>query len=762
MDPVGDKDALRYSISASHSAPRYNRDGQGRVFGLDDGIRIVFSRDRTEQGVEVAPKGRPYIPRYSARILEGSASRHLGRLLLRPDDTSTFDSAAAFVAVDAPRARQLEVDDTPDYRSLSRPSSLQQDDELQTGESTLSGFSTLEADVRRQTAEMERHVKAKPTDVEAWIAYSTLHLKLSPDYVPNALVDPLSLPQSRATAEVTLSILARGLEAHPSNFLSPTLHIAYIRAAEKFWPLEKVTGRWKNVLRELGERVGTPGAEDLEEGMMSVWLGYIEWREGQGFGKSDDRGAGGVDEVIDVYIECLGKLTKGDISKQVQSREENQLYLFLRACIFMKQAGELKPLMLIRLTNRAGYGERALACFQALMEITFFKPDHLRPTSQSGSEWFQRLLSDFEVFWDEEVPRFGDPRSKGWRDARSDDPSPPEYPEMTHVSEDPFEKWLEAERHADEVMRTPGRSKNLDDEEDPFRVVLYADIQPFLFPIRSPQVRLQLVYAYLAFIGLPFCPPDVPTTSPTASDPHLRSELAYNDAVRAVFWPPRTDVRRIPWQTVGGEPMMPEVSTVLADPFGSPVKCWASERNTLFAQSARWFRDLNGADLAHVDVELARNSFMLLRPLIPDPSFTLAYFAFEAAVSPKSAVKAAKAILADDRDNLVLWDGYARLERQRGNATAARTVYVTALQAAMAEGSTADDEERLEVWSSWAEMEFEHDEARCLAVILMAAGFDLQGLARSASTDGVTQPPSAITMLKARQVRLSRSDEILC
>ena len=39
---------------------------------------------------------------------------------------------------------------------------------------------------------------------------------------------------------------------------------------------------------------------------------------------------------------------------ELQAREENQLYVFLRACLFMKHAG---------------YMERATACFQALMEM---------------------------------------------------------------------------------------------------------------------------------------------------------------------------------------------------------------------------------------------------------------------------------------------------------------------------------------------------------------------------------------------------------
>ena len=148
-------------------------------------------------------------------------------------------------------------------------------------------------------------------------------------------------------------MLAKALN-HPPNFTSIPLHLAYIRAAEAFWTPEKVTKRWQNVLRELGERAHTD--KELESRLMDVWTGYIEWREGQGFGKQEDgqKGAGGVDEVLEVYTECLARLTTTPSDGDTSVREENQLYLFTRACLFMRQAG---------------YAERAFACFQALMEM---------------------------------------------------------------------------------------------------------------------------------------------------------------------------------------------------------------------------------------------------------------------------------------------------------------------------------------------------------------------------------------------------------
>ena len=114
-----------------------------------------------------------------------------------------------------------------------------------------------------------------------------------------------------------------------------------------------------------------------------------------------------------------------------------------------------------------------------------------------------------------------------------------------------------------------------------------------------------------------------------------------------------------------------------------------------------------------------------------------------------SAVKASKAILSADRDNYVLWDGYARLERRRGNVAAARAVYATAIKAAKA--SLADEDE-IELWASWAEMEFEeNDEARCLEVLFMASGLPIDKIDLVVAPTYAPTPPSTIFMLKVNQ-----------
>lgn len=132
----------------------------------------------------------------------------------------------------------------------------------------------------------------------------------------------------------------------------------------------------------------------------------------------------------------------------------------------------------------------------------------------------------------------------------------------------------------------------------------------------------------------------------------------------------------------------------------------------------------------------------------------------------------AKAVLSTDRDNLALWDGYARLERQRQKVDMTRQVYVTAIQAAeqrVFEAGDKADDLRLDIndlWAAWAEMEWEEDSSdRCLEVVVMAAGFRraelgrcqppatlLTGIDVYAAPTHQPQRPPAFALLKAKQV----------
>lgn len=118
-----------------------------------------------------------------------------------------------------------------------------------------------------------------------------------------------------------------------------------------------------------------------------------------------------------------------------------------------------------------------------------------------------------------------------------------------------------------------------------------------------------------------------------------------------------------------------------------------------------------------------------------------------------SAVKLAKTILADHRDSLALWDGYARLERQRGKLDDARKVYVTALSLSSDEVKSMSAEGRGEawvLWKGWVEMEWEAGEWTRVARVLEAAAAGKQGLDGLGQSGASQKPVYLLSRLTAR------------
>lgn len=206
----------------------------------------------------------------------------------------------------------------------------------------------------------------------------------------------------------------------------------------------------------------------------------------------------------------------------------------------------------------------------------------------------------------------------------------------------------------------------MDDSDDPYRVVLFDDIRPFLFVLHSADSKLQLAYAFLTFLGLPFVPPDYPTSTPFTTDSFIHSELVERPSLVRRYWPKLSTGGGKPFQTVGGEAMELERTSALGAPWETPFGATPAAVDLLFGTSggkAGWFRTLRKEDLEDVDVELARcvlllflapfppvpardegvcspclsnrNAFSLLRSAVPDPFLTLDFFAFEAAQNSK-------------------------------------------------------------------------------------------------------------------------------
>ncbi|GJN91570.1 hypothetical protein Rhopal_004593-T1 [Rhodotorula paludigena] len=748
----GDENNLRYGGLHRGDVPRYRRFGAGRIIGLNEGLRITKETAYTGRGVET--------PRYT----DSSSLRHLTdkntkRLILQPRQNPQAlgepvagpaasepffpEGDAEFVAFDRERTTaekidKLEHEEGVDYRSVAgliKPSdfaesSSEDEDDIFSGLG-ISGGESQRDYLKRRNVELDRALRDKPTDVELWLEFVALQDEFAQSSFAGgsssaAAKRALSKAERASTSEIKLSILARAL-AVPANASSERLLLKQLEAAAEVEDPKRVLQRWKDALREHPDLTG-------------LWIEYVSWRQTTWATFAVKDLVAVFEESFEVLVDAMEREERSSAREML---EGNAIYLFLRYCLMLRQAG---------------FSERALATFQGLVELNLFRPrDMERLQHERIMPWRERLFAGFESFWDSEAPRVGEAGAKGWSSTTEDDlpPEPATEPTSNALSETtdmrPHERWAQAERLAANAHR-PARTLDpgMDDSDDPYRVVLFDDLRPFLFALDSPDSKQQLAYAFLTFLGLPFVPPDVPTSTPFTTDPFIHSELVERPHLVKRFLPPLVEASR-PYGVVSGEPMEPERRSALTEPWGTPFKAMPATVDALFAGGRPgWFSALQKEDLQDVDVELAKNALSLLRQALPDTFLTLGAFSLEAVQWPKSAVKLAKQVLRDRRQDLALWDGYARIERQRGKSAEARQVYCTALS--MYRSFAPHDQiDGPLLWRAWAEMEWEDGRPNiALKVLAAAASSDPVDLAALATADDGARPPGP-QLLRARQ-----------
>lgn len=121
---------------------------------------------------------------------------------------------------------------------------------------------------------------------------------------------------------------------------------------------------------------------------------------------------------------------------------------------------------------------------------------------------FHKLIEVFEEFWESEIPRIGESSAKGWSSWNASDElahPPPSLPQQGTVKThdgDPYVQWATNEHDAmDKGCHLPLRSTD-DDEGDPYRTILFADISPILFAIRTRDGKNLFRLIWLHYVGV--------------------------------------------------------------------------------------------------------------------------------------------------------------------------------------------------------------------------------------------------------------------
>ena len=360
---------------------------------------------------------------------------------------------------------------------------------------------TVESTSSRLTSEYNRSLLEDPHNVQLWLEFIALQDHLGGwSQAQEEKVGKIK----RAVLERKVAILERALESNPT---SVELLIGHMELVREFWETEKIIKKWKDIVFHQPQRV-------------QLWQSYIHFCQ-TSFSSFT------VSSQLGLYRKCITTLVS-IMSGSLQSHRpepralDNLLSIFFLYCQFLQQAG---------------YSEKSVASYQALIEFNLCCPDDL-----SHSPLTTRLQF-FETFWDSGCPRFGEQGALGWHNwtkaskggsthsfthngqlglvnvkqllevAESADLSceveegvDSEVAMITGQS--PYEAWLTLELHRTLEHCLPWRpdeakGESEEDCTDPDRLVLFDDISPILVDINDSGAQTKLVLGFIQLLGAP-------------------------------------------------------------------------------------------------------------------------------------------------------------------------------------------------------------------------------------------------------------------
>jgi NRDE-2, necessary for RNA interference len=521
IDTKGDHQNLVYGGLHRYSIPTYHRAGAGKVLGLA-GLSKIDRNESDEKGLVIHERFNGPTKR-EKNAFSKMEKKGIKKLRIKsPEEVSnTEDAQADFLPWREPRrtkhergegdgsAQEGDVIDSH-YRSIEGKAKTNGPDDRDLeyateSDSDFESVGAMDKDARDRNVELSRRTQSHPLDPTAWIEFAEHQETL---IVLGTKKRNTTSAERRSTAEIKISILEKGLENITGS--SPgreALLLHLMEEGAKVWDYQKQSTKWKKVLDENTTYIG-------------LWTKYINFQQTNFLSFRYEEG-------LTIFTGCLKVLNiarnKTRSHEEDREIEETLIYVVLRATLFMREAG---------------FSEHGLAIWQALLEFNTTKPTKLG-TAPTDIEKAQ------EHFWDSEVARIGEEGAKSWGHYVDQGETGPELmPKSITVrtagidDNDLFGSWCNAENERSRTARTPARTIDETEEDDPYRVILFSDVKDFMFRIETSHNAL--VDAFLAFCRLP----PLPSTRRISSDgwwldPFVRNDMLDhdNDYVSRSFFP---------------------------------------------------------------------------------------------------------------------------------------------------------------------------------------------------------------------------------
>jgi hypothetical protein len=394
-----------------------------------------------------------------------------------------------FISLTSRKRKRSDEDDSssdgqiPEYRRIEGKEKARADSDSDTGsESASSNLSRkgkpVEEDdpLKQRSIHLSRRVKTDPTDIPAW-----LELIDHQDILMSVGADPsedVSASEIKSFAEIKISMFEKGLAHAKSVTDRERLLAGLVREGAKVWTDAELAKRWTSIMRDASDS-------------FVLWRYHLEYEMAKvaSFDYS---------QVKQVFLDRIALLKKKASDPaptpsrdQLESLYREMLYVFLRTTRYLYDAG---------------YIELSVAAWQTLLELNFMGGEDTAISETA-------ISAAFSEFWEAEVPRIGETGARGWGhfvkgggDLDAPGPRPADDETTGPESRDGYKNWAWQELRRAKAARMPARTLDEGTEDDPFRVVMYSDLDglPFMIPPAIlPFIKTDIFDAFLIFCRLP-------------------------------------------------------------------------------------------------------------------------------------------------------------------------------------------------------------------------------------------------------------------
>ncbi|KAM0264768.1 hypothetical protein ACHAQJ_000593 [Trichoderma viride] len=707
IDTKGDPLIIKYGGIDKSQIPAYRRYGGGRVLGTVG--RLVIHRDgpRNQFSLRMPGEGsHTFAGRDGLRSkLPKMRSRPI-RAATRNANVDAIDEVEGYISLSSSKKRkrdqlddQSSEDEKPSYRSIEGKAKPQRYSDSDSDEDSDMSADMLTADqnnpLKQKSIQLSKRVKHAPDDIDAWLElvdHQDALLRAGEDLDHTILEN-----EAHSFAEIKVSMLESALQNVKSAEDRRRVVVCLMREGAKVWTNKVATKKWSEVLKD-------------EDSDFLLWKTHLDFLTSNmtTFQYEDVKKV-----LLDRLRFALARLT----SDQPKEAIEEAIFVFLRATRFVYDAG---------------YKELGVAAWQGLLELNFFRPPAI--------ENEQSALESFHDFWESEVPRIGDSGAKGFRyyvesGGAADAAEPVKASSIgPPSSRDVYKAWAHLEQFHSQEAKMPARTMDDGTDDDPFRVVMYSDISPFLFLIPTsllPEVSSQLIDAFLLFFGFP---PAFRTSSWT--------EAAFDDQLIS------SPLVRFDLEPVKQNDDDPENWHRIEPRFDLGIRATASP--SLLFGGLKWYQYITmKSQNPLVNLVLVSEALKQLVHSAGIEGLAQYYLAAVFSNEPTSIKKPAKALLKQYPANSELYNAYALGESANDPAVASKV-----LGAAIESHSLSAKWYKFLFHRTWSWMDFEGGNID-LAKARLCSSVDLQ----ATGTD-VPEVGSA-TLLKAHQVFESQFHEYL-